>query len=204
MTEKLIIDTLTRWANQYKVDGFRFDIMSLMPKQVLLDAQSAVNAVAVADGRSTDTPGSPGIYLYGEGWSESGLSFVNAQQANMAGTGIGTFNDRLRDAVRGGGPFDSGASMVQHQGFENGLCYDNNDSTNCNTTSSNVQWCDTSTMTQQQCLYLLQDRISVGLAWQSGQLPIEWNYDRCASGLFREPDWLHCHAAGKYRLYFGA
>ena len=164
MTEKLIIDTLTRWANQYKVDGFRFDIMSLMPKQVLLDAQSAVNAVAVADGRSTDTPGSPGIYLYGEGWSESGLSFVNAQQANMAGTGIGTFNDRLRDAVRGGGPFDSGASMVQHQGFENGLCYDNNDSTNCNTTSSNVQWCDTSTMTQQQCLYLLQDRISVGLA----------------------------------------
>ena len=50
------------------------------------------------------------IYLYGEGWNFGEVAndarFVQATQANMAGTGIGTFNDRLRDAVRGGGPFD--------------------------------------------------------------------------------------------------
>ena len=50
------------------------------------------------------------IYLYGEGWNfgevANNARFVQATQANMAGTGIGTFNDRLRDAVRGGGPFD--------------------------------------------------------------------------------------------------
>ncbi len=40
----------------------------------------------------------------------------------MAGTGIGTFNDRLRDAVRGGGPF----SGIQEQGFLTGLFTDPN------------------------------------------------------------------------------
>jgi pullulanase len=156
MTEKLVIDTLTRWADQYKVDGFRFDIMSLMPKQVLINAQSALNAVALADGRRTAS--GPGIYLYGEGWSQSGLGFVNAQQTNMEGTGIGTFNDRLRDAVRGGGPFDSGASMVSNQGFVNGLCYDNNPTTSCTTAVAS--------------LFPLQNRISVGLAGNLASFPL--------------------------------
>ena len=52
----------------------------------------------------------PDLHLYGEGWSFGEVAddalFVAASQKNMAGTGIGTFNDRLRDAVRGGGPHD--------------------------------------------------------------------------------------------------
>ncbi len=44
----------------------------------------------------------------------------------MGGTGIGTFSDRLRDAVRGGGPFDGGTSRITNQGFINGLVYDPN------------------------------------------------------------------------------
>jgi pullulanase-type alpha-1,6-glucosidase len=163
MAGKLVVDTLVRWADQYKVDGFRFDIMGLMPKQLMLDAQAALNAVALADGRRTSAS-SPNVYLYGEGWSEGGLPFTNAQQSNLAGSGIGTFNDRLRDAVRGGGPFDSGNSMVTHQGFINGLCYDNNDGSSCDTTSSNVNWCDNKGLSQQACLFTLQSRISVGLA----------------------------------------
>ncbi len=51
---------------------------------------------------------------------------INATQFNMGGLGIGTFSDRLRDAVRGGGPFDSGADLVKNQGFANGLYYDPN------------------------------------------------------------------------------
>ena len=43
----------------------------------------------------------------------------------MAGTGIGTFSDRLRDAVRGGGPFDADPRI---QGFASGLFTDPNDS----------------------------------------------------------------------------
>jgi len=70
------------------------------------------------------------IYIYGEGWNfgevANDAQFIQATQLNMGGTGIGTFSDRLRDAVRGGGPFDSGSSHITNQGFINGLVYDPN------------------------------------------------------------------------------
>jgi pullulanase-type alpha-1,6-glucosidase len=62
------------------------------------------------------------IYLYGEGWNFGEIAddvrFVQATQKNMAGTGVATFSDRARDAVRGGGPFDSDPGV---QGFASGL-----------------------------------------------------------------------------------
>lgn len=62
-----------------------------------------------------------GIMLYGEGWDfgevEGSRLGVNASQMNMAGTGVGTFNDRIREAVVGGSPF--GDPRVQ--GFATGL-----------------------------------------------------------------------------------
>ena len=89
--------------------------------------------LAAAAARSTRSP-SPATastasrsILYGEGWNFGEVAdnarFVQATQANMAGTGIGTFNDRLRDAVRGGGPFDDDPRI---QGFATGLFTDPN------------------------------------------------------------------------------
>jgi len=46
----------------------------------------------------------------------------------LNGSGIGTFSDRARDYVRGGGPFDGGDALVKNQGFVNGLFYDDNGS----------------------------------------------------------------------------
>ena len=64
------------------------------------------------------------IYVYGEGWNfgevVNGARGEKATQQNMAGTGIGTFNDRIRDAGRGGGAF----SGLQVQGFLTGLYVD--------------------------------------------------------------------------------
>jgi pullulanase-type alpha-1,6-glucosidase len=64
--------------------------------------------------------------MYGEGWDfgemAGGARGRNATQANVAGTGIGAFNDRLRDAARGGGAF----SGLQEQGFVTGLFDDPN------------------------------------------------------------------------------
>ena len=77
---------------------------------------------------------------------------VNATQFNMAGTGIGTFNDRLRDAVRGGGPFDGGDDLVKNQGFISGLWYDPNELN------------ATATVTAVNELLLSADQIRVGLA----------------------------------------
>ncbi|HYL70570.1 MAG TPA: DUF3372 domain-containing protein, partial [Candidatus Dormibacteraeota bacterium] len=156
MMAKLMVDTLARWAAQYKIDGFRFDIMSMIPKSAMLQALAAVNAVAAADGRGH-------TYFYGEGWTPNAAvsaGIVPAMQANMAGTGIGTFNDRLRDSVRGG-PSDSGAALTAHQGFVNGLCYDLNaaDTADCAGDAGDA-------------LFTLQDRISVGLAGNLAGFPL--------------------------------
>ncbi|UUZ53150.1 hypothetical protein LP419_30015 [Massilia sp. H-1] len=44
----------------------------------------------------------------------------------MFGTGVGSFNDRLRDAVRGGGCCDGGQDLIRQQGFINGAYVDPN------------------------------------------------------------------------------
>ncbi|WP_229404979.1 pullulanase-type alpha-1,6-glucosidase [Micromonospora sp. NBRC 110038] len=123
MMGKLVVDSLVTWAKAYKVDGFRFDLMGHHPKANILAVRAALDKLTLArdgvDGRR--------ILLYGEGWNFGEVAddarFTQATQANMAGTGIGTFNDRLRDAVRGGGPFDANPRV---QGFASGLFTDPN------------------------------------------------------------------------------
>jgi pullulanase-type alpha-1,6-glucosidase len=119
LMEKLLLDSVLTWAKQYKVDGFRFDLMGHHMRRNLVKLRSALDALTLeaggVDGRK--------IYLYGEGWSFGEVAGnargVNATQANLAGTGIGTFSDRLRDGARGGGPFGG----LQEQGFLTGLFY---------------------------------------------------------------------------------
>ncbi|GGW88054.1 alpha-1,6-glucosidase domain-containing protein [Alteromonas halophila] len=97
MMEKLMHDSLVMWAEQYKYDSFRFDIMSQASKDTMLRLREAVQAI------------DPDNYFYGEGWTknvESYGAYEQANQLNMAGTEIGTFNDRLREAVRQGEIFN--------------------------------------------------------------------------------------------------
>ncbi|MFE5157383.1 pullulanase-type alpha-1,6-glucosidase [Streptomyces sp. NPDC056697] len=125
MMGKLVVDSIVTWARQYKVDGFRFDLMGHHPKANILAVRKALDALTPAkdgvDGKS--------IILYGEGWNFGEVAddarFVQATQRNMAGTGIATFSDRARDAVRGGGPFDEDPRV---QGFASGLFTDPNGS----------------------------------------------------------------------------
>ncbi|MFF4650629.1 pullulanase-type alpha-1,6-glucosidase [Streptomyces sp. NPDC001380] len=125
MMNKLVVDSVVTWAKQYKVDGFRFDLMGLDPKQTMLDVKAGLAGLTTArdgvDGRNS--------FLYGEGWNFGTVAndarFVQATQANMAGTGIATFNDRIRDAARGGNFM---LSSAQQQGFASGLYTDPNGS----------------------------------------------------------------------------
>ena len=102
------------WAEQYKVDGFRFDLMGFHPKANILAVRAGLDRLTLVDGTS--------ILLYGEGWNFGDVAddarFTQATQRNMAGTGIGTFNDQLRDAVRGGNVLDADPRI---QGFGSGL-----------------------------------------------------------------------------------
>ena len=123
MMQKLIVDSVVHWARQYKVGGFRFDLMGHHPRSTMLAVRSALDALTIAD----DGVDGAAMYVYGEGWNFGEVAdnarFVQATQVQMAGTGIGTFNDRLRDAVRGGGPFDDDPRV---QGFGTGLFTDPN------------------------------------------------------------------------------
>lgn len=116
MMAKLMIDTAVRWVRDYRIDGFRFDLMGHQPKSAMLRLQSAVNEAA----------GRP-IALLGEGWNfgevADGARFEQASQRSLNGSGIATFSDRARDAVRGGGCCDGGIDLIRKQGWVNGLFY---------------------------------------------------------------------------------
>ena len=125
MMEKLMVDSLLTWVEDYKVTGFRFDLMGHHMVRNMENVRAALNALGL-DG---DDSFGRSVILYGEGWDFGEVSGnargVNATQHNLAGSGIGTFNDRLRDAARGGNPFGG----LQEQGFITGL-YTNPNETN--------------------------------------------------------------------------
>lgn len=122
MFQKLMEDTLVTWVDQYHIDAFRFDLMGYIPKAVMEDT---LKNVKERTGKS--------VFFFGEGWDPDGSAsakFEASTQKTMGGTGIGTFNDRIRDAVRGVGPFDHAGKtdkdakdfMLSKKGFATGMC----------------------------------------------------------------------------------
>ncbi|WED22984.1 alpha-amylase [Vibrio sp. JC009] len=107
MFEKFVANSLVMWAENYKIDGFRFDLMGHLMKSSMVKAYDAVKAV------DEDS------WIYGEGWDfgevYKNARGINSSQWNMAGTGIGTYNDRMRDAVRG----DHSDPMNTNPGYAN-------------------------------------------------------------------------------------
>lgn len=106
MLTKFMSDSLVLWAEQYGFDSFRFDIMGHIPKQAILDARDAVQAI------------DPDNYFYGEGWNFGEVvdnsRFEQATQANMAGTEVGSFNDRFRESIRGADLFKEDGNASQY------------------------------------------------------------------------------------------
>lgn len=140
MMRKLMVDSVRLWAEQYGINAFRFDLMGHHMKDDMLAVRAALDEI------------DPSIYVYGEGWDFGEVAAnargTNATQANMAGTGIGVFNDRLRDSARGGSPFGG----QQEQGFITGLYVAPNE-------------IDQGTDEEQLArLLLFADRVRVGLA----------------------------------------
>jgi len=114
MMRKLMLDSVGLWARQYRIDSFRFDLMGHQPKEAMVALQRLLRQ----DNRRD-------IQLIGEGWDfgevAHGARFVQAAQDRLGGTGIATFSDRARDALRGGGAGDGPAALVERKGWLNGL-----------------------------------------------------------------------------------
>ena len=104
MMRKFIVDSLCMWAKEYKVKGFRFDLMGLIDFKTMNAVQKALYQI------------DPDIYIYGEGWSlgyngPSGDNYgtetwqvyneCNRFKVGNDSVYLGGFNDKFRNAVRG-------------------------------------------------------------------------------------------------------
>ena len=117
------------------MDGFRFDLMNLHTVSNMLSLKQTLPAIE------------PTLYLYGEGWdfgSANDKDLKYARMGAMAGTGIGVFNDRLRDAAHGGYSTDS--LQIRRQVFINdlsyqwnGYCYNNRMQSNLHQAMANLR-----------------------------------------------------------------
>lgn len=92
MGRKFIIDSLLYWANEYKVDGFRFDLMALIDQETIIAARKALNEI------------NPDILIYGEPWI-GGLSVLPDNKRVYKGAqcnkDYAVFNDDFRNAIKG-------------------------------------------------------------------------------------------------------
>ncbi|MCR5491446.1 MAG: hypothetical protein K6F32_04905, partial [Bacilli bacterium] len=102
MMRKFIVESLCFWASEYKIKGFRFDLMGLIDCETLKQAATELYKI------------DPDIVMYGEGWRGDGDAFHGQGKAAETGNAyselyadgtrvpVGAFNDAGRNALRGG------------------------------------------------------------------------------------------------------
>ncbi len=93
MVRKFIVDSVRYWAEEYHIDGFRFDLMALIDRETMKEVKRALKEI------------SPSIIVYGEPWAALTPQIPPCNQMNKGsqrGTGIAIFNDDFRDAVGSG------------------------------------------------------------------------------------------------------
>lgn len=93
MVRKYIIDSLIYWAREYKIDGFRFDLMAILDVDTLNEISRKLHEI------------NPSVLLYGEGWTGGGSALAYDRAAfkdNARKTpDYAYFNDNYRDAIKG-------------------------------------------------------------------------------------------------------
>ena len=132
MVKKYIVDSVKYWADEYHIDGFRFDLVGLTDTET-------VNTI-VEEVRKDH----PNVFFYGEGWEMSSYvtkdGYYMATQTNAELTpGFAYFSDTLRDAIRGPMGTDYKGGYLDNQGGYAALIK------NCFLGAPG--WCDTPTQT---------------------------------------------------------
>jgi pullulanase len=89
MGRKFIIDSLLHWVRDYKVDGFRFDLMGLIDLGTVDALLAALREVK------------PDILIYGEPWASGPTPVIGVTKGAQRAKGYSVFNDGLRDALKG-------------------------------------------------------------------------------------------------------
>ena len=105
MASKFIVDSVSWWAKEYEVKGFRFDLMGCIDVDTMKAVRAAVNEI------------DPTIVLYGEGWTGGGTALDGSKQSSTGNIysqlntdpnfPIGGFNDHGRDGAKGNTSYGS-------------------------------------------------------------------------------------------------
>lgn len=110
MVRKFIIESLVYWVEEYKIDGFRFDLMALIDKETIKQALDILREI------------NPNILVYGEPWAASS-TLLPADMMTVKGTqkknNFAFFNDEFRDALKGDNNGDR-RGFVQGNGYLRG------------------------------------------------------------------------------------
>ena len=99
MFRKYMIDSVTYWASEYHIDGFRFDIMGLHDVTTMNSIRTALDNL-YADGSGSQ------ILMYGEAWDmatncDEGTVLASQKNLKQLSDRIGAFDDTIRDAIKG-------------------------------------------------------------------------------------------------------
>ena len=93
MVRRYIVNSVKYWAEEYHIDGFRFDLMGILDIETMKQVRETLNQI------------DPTIFIYGEGWAASTPAIPIEQCAMKANAykmpGIAVFSDDLRDGVKG-------------------------------------------------------------------------------------------------------
>ncbi|MED1567662.1 type I pullulanase [Bacillus paramycoides] len=129
MMRKFMVDSVTYWAKEYNLDGFRFDLMGIHDYETMNEIRKGVNQI------------DPSIILHGEGWDLNTplAAELKANQKNAEKMkGIAHFNDNIRDGLKGSVFEDTDNGFVNgkqnmedriKKGITAGIDYDTNSST---------------------------------------------------------------------------
>ncbi|QBO34947.1 type I pullulanase [Periweissella cryptocerci] len=92
MMRKYIVDSVTYWAKNYHIDGFRFDYLGLIDVTTINQVRQALNKI------------DPSIIMLGEGWN-SPSAIPASQRAALPNMnkmpGVSAFNNDMRDTTTG-------------------------------------------------------------------------------------------------------
>lgn len=99
MFRKYMIDSVTYWASEYHIDGFRFDLMGLHDVTTINSIRTALDNL-YADGSGSQ------ILMYGEAWDmatncDEGTVLASQKNLKQLSDRIGAFDDTIRDAIKG-------------------------------------------------------------------------------------------------------